>query len=65
MTSLIAIPLLVLWVLGGVALVVGGRTGSKGWGGRFMAARPAVAVLWLVTGAWLVGWLLAVTSVRL
>jgi hypothetical protein len=58
-TSLIAIPLLVLWVVAGIAFLVNRRAGGGTGGGRFAPARPALVVLWLGLAAWLAGWLLA------
>lgn len=60
MTSLVAIPLLVLWIALGFAVLAARRGGRGGPSGRVADAFPALVVLWVVLGVSLAGWLIAV-----
>lgn len=59
MTSLIAIVLLGLLVVSGVAFLVARRVDRGGRRGRFASLPAVLAVLVAVLGAWLAGWLIA------
>ncbi len=59
MFSLIAIPMLVLVIVCGVALAIKGRTGDGRQRGWFANAPPALTVLMAMLTAYLAGWLIA------
>lgn len=65
MSSLIALPLLVLWIVTATALFLGRGAKRGGRGGWFASAYPALAVLVAVLGACLAGWLIAVAMANL